>query len=279
MISSPYTNEMVNYGRAGYGGGYGDFGGGGGAWLLLLALLGRNGFGFDGHGNKNHDGHGWPHNACGDPCTRAQLQELMTKADLGATERAEILKEIEVRWGDLKAHVSDRDAQTRESINRSLFDMRLADGVEARQLDGKLCKIENSIIAGNYALSRQISEDGQATRALINAGEKAALERRITQLEIENNRHHDDHRSRESEIRVTQTVNQAQAQNQGQQQQQQIVDLLRDFGHRLGRFEAQISIGNQLAAQSARATQDIVNLGTMTSSGGLSANQANTAVR
>ncbi len=142
-----------------------------------------------------------------------------------------------------------------------------------RGLDAQICGLDKSIMQGNWALSNQMSNfqhsmdnqfckietaihaDGDSTRALINSIEMQNLRDALS-----NERRSRD--NREIEINVTQTNQQTQNQIQAQLQAQ-----MQGF---MGMF------GN-LSDQVNKATNSVVNLGTMVGNG-QSAQQTNNKV-
>lgn len=127
--------------------------------------------------------------------------------------------------------------------------------------------IQQNIMENRYELSKDISADGEKTRALITQQYELNLQRQladanaaIIELRADNRLAE---RTRGIEINTTTTVNQAQAQNQAQQQQQQLAIL-----------------GANIAAlyqQNQHIQQGVLNIGSGTVSGN-SQTAANTRV-
>lgn len=126
--------------------------------------------------------------------------------------------------------------------------------VLAQQLAG----VDRSIMESRYELSKDVTADGDRTRALITSQYEATLNRQLAEanaaiIELRSDER-SNRRARENEINVTQTVNQAQQQQQQQAQFHSLFGLLND------------------AVQNIRSTNQAVNFG----SGTQTANPINT---
>lgn len=126
--------------------------------------------------------------------------------------------------------------------------------VLAQQLAG----VDRSIMENRYEIAKDITADGDKTRALITSNYQETLSRELSEaraaiIELRADER-SNRRQRDNEITVTQTVNQAQAQQQQQAQFHALHAMLND------------------ALQNIRSTNQAVNFG----SGTLTANPVNT---
>lgn len=240
--------------------GDGMFGGGGGliGGLLLGSLL-RNGNGglFGGNGG---DGAG----VIGGATLRNPPEQNQANMDLMASI-GQVDKAVAVSTAAMEASqaaqsagivsqlnnvagsLSTRIDSTKETVNAMAM-------VLAQQLSG----VDKSIMENRYAISQNITADGDRTRSLITAQYEATLNRQLSEANAAIIELRADERSarraHDNEINVTQTVNQAQQQSQQQQQWGNLYNMLSD------------------AVQSIRATNQAINIG----AGTLTANPTNT---
>lgn len=160
-----------------------------------------------------------------------------------AAQSAAIVAELGRVTGSLSARVDS----IKDSVNAGTM-------VLAQQLNG----VEKSIMENRYELSRDISQDGDKTRALITAQYEADLNRRLgdanAQIVALQTRAENNAVARGVEVNTTNNINQMQQQQQYQQQFAQ-----------LGNYIA-------LLAQQIRSNNEAINVG----SGTLTANPSNT---
>jgi hypothetical protein len=231
--TDPNAAMMMMAAQAGKGGGDGLFGAGGGGLLggLLLGSLLRNG-NLLGGGDAN-----------GVPAVTAQGQANMS---------------IMATLGDIKQGIAVGTAQmeTSQALQSSTLQAQMSQIAAATvaQVSGVKDAVNSNTVALMQMINgvtKDISNDGEKTRALITSQYESSLNRQLSDanaaiIELRSNE-----RARTAEINVTQTVNQAQAQTQQQQQQQLINERL-----------------SNLLASHQYLQQGIVNLGTMSGSAG-----------
>lgn len=160
-----------------------------------------------------------------------------------AAQSAGIVSQLNNVAGSLATRVDS----TKETVNAMAM-------VLAQQLSG----VDKAIMENRYAISQNITADGDRTRSLITSQYEATLNRQLATANAEIIELRGDNRAQrhahESEINVTQTVSQAQSQQQQQQQWGNLYNMLSD------------------AVQSIRATNQAINIG----AGTLTANPTNT---
>lgn len=116
--------------------------------------------------------------------------------------------------------------------------------VLAQQLNG----LNQTTMENRYELSKDISNDGEKTRALIVAQYEASLNRQLgeanaalIELRSENRLAE---RTRGIEVNTTQTVNQAQQQAQQQAQYGQLANLIWSLGQNIQNANSAINVGS-----------------------------------
>lgn len=266
------------FGGGGFGGGFGLFG-----LIGLTGLLGRDGLG-GGHGGGHSRG-----GDCDDSCAReaAILAAIGNAKDATVGEGRGLLAAIasskDVNVAGFTA-IANEICDTKGAVKDALYAQTIQgiQNTEAIKSQSQAFQIAND--SKFEALSRQIANDGDVTRALINAntiqdlrdrlltserhGDRRELEINIANINTNiqqqqqalfNQRDHD---RRDHDISI-QNIN-TNIQQQQQQQQQAAVIEKHHFDRRL---DSLFNSFNQVN----RNTQDIINLGTMAASG----NQAN----
>jgi hypothetical protein len=118
--------------------------------------------------------------------------------------------------------------------------------------------VQQSVMENRYELSKDISNDGEKTRALLTAQYEAMLNRQLSDANAQvialQNRFDYAERARGVEVNTTNNINQMQQQQQQQAQYGQLANLIWGLG------------------QQIRSTNEAINVG----SGTLTANPANT---
>lgn len=243
----------------GGGGGDGLFGGSGGGGLiggLILGSLLRNNGNFFG----NNDGGG----VVGGAVLRNPPEQNQANMDLMQAIGA-VDKSVAVSTAAMEASQATQTLGITSQLNS--ITQALAsrvDGVKdvvnagtmvlAQQLNG----VEKSIMENRYELSKDISNDGEKTRALITAQYEATLNRQLSdanaavialQAKLDTGA-----ATRGVEVTTTNNINQMQQQQQQQQQWGQLYNVLWGL------------------AQNIRSNNEAINVG----SGTLTANPANT---
>lgn len=243
-------NAMLMAAMAGRGGD-GLFGGSGGGVLggVLLASLLRNNNLFGGGDGA----------VLRTPPEQAQAN-MSLMAAIGGVDKSVAVSTTAMEASQatqslgIQAQISQLAAATVAQINGVKDAVNSNAMVLAQQLSG----VDKSIMENRYELSKDISNDGEKTRALIVSQNEANLNRMLAEanaalveLRSENRANE---RARGIEINTTNNIAQAQMQTQQQQQYSQLYHGLMD------------------AVQSIRATNQAINVG----SGTLTANPANT---
>lgn len=262
---------------AGAGGGFGNANG---LWpILLLALLGRGGFGFGGRDGDCHigDGHGGLTAAIA-----AAVNGLTSAVPTTALETQGV---VQSAIAQLALAGQQGFASTKDSVqNASSAQLLATAGVK-----DSVMNLGTALATAICGVNQNISEQGCQTREAVGAGTDrvltalqnrwtaddlatiTALRNEVTELRNDGRRRvdHDDLR-----LQITNT-NTAVAAQQQAQQQFQVQRQNDDLACQIRELRGLVAIGNQL--QVNRQAQDIVNLGTMTGSATQAA--ANTQVR
>jgi len=253
----PMLMSMATKGGGDSGGLFGGGGGGGLIGGLILGSLLRQGNGglFGGNGADGVVGGAVLRNP---PEQNQANMDLM--AGIGQVDKAVAVSTaameasqaaqsagIVSQLNNVASSLAARVDSTKEAVNAMAM-------VLAQQLNG----LEKTTLENRYALSQNITADGDRTRALITAQYEATLNRQLAEanaaiIELRSDER-SNRRARDNEITVTQTVNQAQQQAQQQAQFNNMFGLLND------------------AVQSIRATNQAINIG----AGTLTANPVNT---
>jgi hypothetical protein len=237
-------------------GGDGLFGGGGGliGGLILGSLLRNNGNLFGGNGDA----------AVGGAVLRSPPEQTQANMDLmaaiGAVDKSVAVSTTAMeasqanqtigltsQLNNVASSLASRVDSTKEAVNAGTM-------VLAQQLNG----VERSILENRYELSKDISSDGEKTRALITSQYEATLNRQLSdanaaiialQAKLDTGAV-----TRGVEVTTTNNINQMQQQQQQQAQWGQLYNVLWGL------------------SQSIRSTNEAINVG----SGTLTANPANT---
>ena len=244
------------------------FGGGNEGGFVMGALLGRllfnpNGNGLDGNGNQNAD------RAAIDAAVAAALassnqannnamlllkdiqdssQEVVSainasenaiNATVNSTAQTALVQQLQSQIANLQGQ-ADIKAAIATSTGAVVNELHESTQQIGNQLDG----ITVSMLNGFNNVTREITNDGDKTRALITANMVTDLNNQIADLRTQ--RHVAD-----SGVNVTNNINQNQLQ---MQQQQQLSSIVGALGSVVGELQ--------------RNTQSVVNLGTMSGSAG-----------
>lgn len=167
-----------------------------------------------------------------------------------ALQSAGIVNQLNNVTSSLAARVDS----TKETVNAMAM-------VLSQQLNG----LEKTTMENRYELSKDISTDGEKTRALITAQYEATLNRQLAEanaaiIELRNENRFTT-RGRETEVNVTQTVNQMQQQQQQQNQFDRLYHVMSDL------------------SQGIRATNQAINIGAGTQTATPTNTSTNTSVR
>ncbi len=242
----------------GGGGGDGLFGGGGGGGLiggLILGSLLRNNGNFFGN-----DGNG----AVAGAVLRNPPEQNQANMDLmqavGAVDKSVAVSTaameasqanqtigITSQFNNTTASLAARVEGVKEAVNAGTM-------VLAQQLNG----VQQQVMQNRYELSKDISNDGEKTRALITQQYEATLNRQLSDANAAvialQARFDTAERTRGVEVTTTNNINQMQQQQQTQQQWGQLYNVLWGL------------------AQNIRSNNEAINVG----SGTLTANPTNT---
>jgi hypothetical protein len=268
-----------NSGRGGYGGWGGDCGGLGSGFLGGIVgglLFNRRGGLF---GGDDDCGGGREH----DRDTDRHIDDVLVLRDLG-----EVKAEIQQVGSDLKGAVSAATAAAMESTLQQTIQLGQAIGAQTLSNQQGFCQVERTVtntgtvlLQALNTLNNNVSEQGCQTRAAVsNDGDKTRamlfsrfqledstrineLNARVVELQAEGRRQADNADLRLS-ITNTNTATAAQQQGQAQAQQQFQTEALRAIIATLSGV-----------AQSAHATNNLVNTGFMNRSGRQDANPTN----
>lgn len=163
-----------------------------------------------------------------------------------AQQSASIVSQLNNQTSSLATRIDG----TKEAVNASTM-------VLAQQLNG----VQQQVMQNRYELAKDITNDGDKTRALITSQYEATLNRQLGEanaaiIELRSQNAIAE-RTRGVEVTTTNNINQAQAQQQQQQQWARLADLVNNLANDL---------------QYIRATNQAINVG----NGTLTANPANT---
>jgi len=211
----------------------------------------------DAHYNGHHGGYGGRE----DWRTEQNQANMSLMQSIGQVDKA-----VAVSTADMQASQATQSAGIVAQLNSITASLATrVDGLKdvingnTMHLAEKMCAVDKSIMENRYELSKDITHDGDKTRALITANYQETLNRLLGEARNEisdlRNDYHGFRRSHESNLSVTQTVNQAQQQAQQQGQFDRLYHMLHD------------------AAQSIRATNQAINIG----NGRQTANPENTS--
>lgn len=232
------TPGMIMGMGGGGGGGDGLFGGGGGGGLiggLILGSLLRNG------GNLlGNEGAGAAAALRSPPEQAAANMALMQS--IGMVDKA-----VAVNAAAFEASQSAQSLGLTNQLNS-----------QTSALAGRIADVNQNIMENRYELSKDISGDGEKTRALITAQYELNLQRQLADanaaiIELRGDSRLAE-RTRGIEITTTNNINQMQQQTQQQQQYGQLANMIYGLG------------------QQIRSTNEAINVG----SGTLTANPTNT---
>lgn len=242
----------------GSGGGDGLFGGGGGGGLiggLILGSLLRQGngglFGGEGGGAAAAALRSPPEQVAANMALMQSIGQVDKAVAVGtaAMEASQALQSAGIvsQLNNVASSLAARTDGVKDTVNSMAM-------VLAQQLNG----VDRSVMENRYELSKDISTDGEKTRALIVSQYEAALNRQLSDANAQvialQTRSQFDNATRGVEITTTNNINQMQQQQQQQAQFGQLYNVLAGL------------------TQSIRSTNEAINVG----SGTLTANPTNT---
>ena len=229
---------------SGYGGGDGLFGGGGLiGGLILGSLLRNNGNLFGGDGN-----------AAAGAVLRSPPEQTQANMDLmaaiGAVDKSVAVSTaameasqanqtigITSQFNNTTASLAARVEGVKESVNAGTM-------VLAQQLNG----LQQQVMENRYELSKDVSNDGDKTRALITAQYEAMLNRQLSDANARvialETRFDGAERARGVEVNTTNNINQMQQQAQQQAQYSQLANLIWGLGQQIQSTNSAINVGS-----------------------------------
>ncbi len=247
-VLSPSGMVMAGGGDAGLFGGSGLIGG-----LILGSLLRNNGnlFGNDGAG-------------VGGAVLRNPPEQNQANMDLmaaiGAVDKATAVSTaaMEASQANQTIGITSQFNNTTASLAARVEGVKEAVNAGTMVLAQQLAGLSQTTMENRYELSKDISEDGDKTRALITAQYEASLNRQLSDANAAvialQARFDTAERTRGVEVTTTNNINQMQMQQQQQQQYGQLYNAIWGL------------------AQSIRSNNEAINVG----SGTLTANPTNT---
>jgi hypothetical protein len=150
-----------------------------------------------------------------------------------AQQSAAIVAQFNAATGSLATRIDS----TKEAVNANAM-------VLAQQLSA----LSQTTMENRYELSKDVSTDGDKTRALIVAQYEAALNRQLSDANAQvialQTRQQFDHSSRGVEVTTTNNINQMQQQQQQQAQYGQLANLIWGLGQSIRNDNAAINVGS-----------------------------------
>jgi hypothetical protein len=229
------------------GGGDGLFGGGGGliGGLILGSLL-RNGNG----GFLGGDGNGAALGAVLRNPPEQDQANMSLMQSIGQVDKA-----VAVSTAAMEASQAAQSAGIVSQLNNVASSLAArTDGVKdtvnsmamvlAQQLNG----VDRSIMENRYELSKDVTTDGDKTRALITQQYEATLNRQLAEanaaiIELRSEGRYNE-RSRGIEVTTTNNINQMQQQQQQAAQYGQLANLIWSLGQNIRNSDSAINVGS-----------------------------------
>jgi len=242
------------------GGGDGLFGGGGGliGGLILGSILRNNGGGlFGGDGN----GAGAAALAAGRiPAEQAAANMSLMQA-IGTVDKSVALNAASFeasqatqslgltnQFNNITASLASRVEGVKDVVNTNNVALMQGQNTLLQNQMANTATINQNIMENRYELSRDVSNDGDKTRALITAQYEAALNRQLSDANAAvialQNRFDNAERSRGIEVTTTNNINQMQQQSQQQQQYGQLYNALWSMAQQIQNTNSAINVGS-----------------------------------
>ena len=243
------------------GGGDGLFGGGGGliGGLILGSILRNNGGGglFGGDGN----GAG----AAAGAILRSPPEQVAANMSLmqaiGAVDKSVALNAatfeasqatqslgLTNQFNNITASLASRVDGVKDVVNTNNVALMQGQNALMQSQLSSTAAINQNIMENRYELSRDISSDGEKTRALITSQYEAALNRQLSDANAQvialQTRQQFDHTSRGVEVTTTNNINQMQQQQQQQAQYGNLASLIYGLGQSIRENNAAINVGS-----------------------------------
>jgi hypothetical protein len=229
------------------GGGDGLFGGGGGGGLIggliLGSLLRNNGnlFGGNGEGAASAVLRSPPEQIAANMSLMQSIGAVdkavsNSTATMEASQATQTLG-ITSQLNSVTSSLAGRVDGVKETVNAMAM-------VLAQQISG----LSQTTMENRYELSRDISNDGDKTRALVTAQYEAALNRQLSDANAAvvalQNRFDNAERSRGIEVTTTNNINQMQQQSQQQQQYGQLYSAIWGLAQQIQNTNSAINVGS-----------------------------------
>ena len=244
MADTTYT--PVTFGSTGMGGGDGMFGGNGLIGGLILGSLLRN--------NGNFLGGDGAGGAALGATLRNPPEQNQANMDLMQAVGA-VDKSVAVSTAAMEASQANQTIGINASLNGiaqglSMRVDNIKDVVNANSvalMQGQNA-IQQNVMENRYELSKDISNDGEKTRALLVAQYEAALNRQLSDANarvtaLETRREFSD-ATRGVEVTTTNNINQMQQQQQQQAQYGQLANLIWSLGQSIQNANGAINVGS-----------------------------------
>lgn len=231
---------------SGYGGDGGLFGGGGGGLIggLILGSLLRNNGGFLG---GNGDG-------VAGAVLRSPPEQNQANMDLMAAIGA-VDKSVAVGTAAMEASqaaqslgIQNQLSQVAQATVAQITGVKEAVNAGTMVLAQQLAGLSQTTMENRYELSKDISADGEKTRALLVAQYEAALNRQLSDANAQiialQSRFDSAERTRGVEVTTTNNINQMQQQQQQQAQYGQLANLIWGLSQNIRSNNEAINVGS-----------------------------------
>lgn len=242
------------------GGGDGLFGGGGGliGGLILGSILRNNGGGLFG-GDGNGVGAAALAGARIPPEQAAANMSLMQA--VGAVDKSVALNAaafeasqatqslgLTNQFNNVTGSLASRVEGVKDVVNTNNVALMQGQNALMQSQMTSTAAINQNIMENRYELSRDISNDGEKTRALLVSQYEAALNRQLSDANAAvialQNRFDNAERSRGIEVTTTNNINQMQQQSQQQQQYGQLYNALWSMAQQIQNTNSAINVGS-----------------------------------
>lgn len=242
------------------GGGDGLFGGGGGliGGLILGSILRNNGGGIFG-GDGNGAGAAALAGARIPPEQATANMSLMQA--IGAVDKSVALNAaafeasqatqslgLTNQFNNVTGSLATRIEGIKDVVNTNNVALMQGQNALMQNQMANTATINQNIMENRYELSKDISSDGEKTRALITAQYEASLNRQLSDANAQvialQTRQQFDSASRGVEVTTTNNINQMQQQQQQQAQYGQLAGLIYGLGQSIRESNAAINVGS-----------------------------------
>ena len=242
------------------GGGDGLFGGGGGGGLiggLILGSLLRNNGNLLGGG----DGAGAAALAAARIPPEQSAANMSLMQAIGAVDKSVALNSavfeasqatqslgLTNQFNNVTGSLASRVEGVKDVVNTNNVALMQGQNALMQSQMTSTAAINQNIMENRYELSRDISNDGEKTRALLVSQYEAALNRQLSDANAAvialQNRFDNAERSRGIEVTTTNNINQMQQQSQQQQQYGQLYNALWSMAQQIQNTNSAINVGS-----------------------------------